>query len=657
MDIHLSLTQIWQVAIPYVALETVSNVVKDQIVRALQQVAECHGDRRQAAACFHLGVCFASNFGVNSNGIVDDARNGSLATQWLGKSAELGDTWGRLAILPVSRALEQRIDDKLPLVQWLHEIAVQGSGIALSQLAKVDKPLYETALRKNRSEFSGNGTNVFANISETSLEPWEPLNDRGDNVLHYAASVGNNNVLASILEQSLLPIDAINFQGDTALICAVRGGHSDTIKLLVDAGASAEISNEYSENPLHFLCQIEDAKAVELGMILLYAGAEMATVAVASSHHWGEFDRLSAVGGGTPLQRAVVFNSPQVLKALFEMEQILVAQGRSRLLPSWTDILTLLECAIKMHHVNLFDTLQDMLRAHLEWDFYPQTLDEVLKSWKVHRLPEVMEWCLRGNVFSNPETGLNWPEKFCRMMMFGSNHRTVLHKALRFLEDSGGSFLEQGCGDDSNAMAFAIRYGRRDSITWMLSKMKGASSDLFWGTVPLEKFIKTSHYPEKMMPWNSPEPQRFVARASSRHPDVPITNHRAKSFLVAVVCFAISHDQREILHDLLNHKDGFALDEGISTQIALAGYDDYHGGKSYTINTSEGPDYTLDAYGLGDARYLFPQPAGNYAVVFPVPKKRRFEGPGFTVMEATLNYSLLYVTLISTSEDRDISLA
>ncbi len=275
-------------ATPYTGLETVSSLVKDQIVEALRRIAEDDADSRQPSACLEMGVCYASGFGIGSDGVVDDAKNARLATQWLKKAAEKGDTWARLAILPIFRALEQDMGDDLPLVQWLLDAAAQGSVAALSQLAEIDDALHENARKEYQAKYSGNSNDVFGDLHISTRQPGlaERISSRGDTVLHYAASVGRDDrLLVDLLKQNHDPnsLDLENFQGDTALVCAARAGNAHAIKALVEAGASAAIPNSFNETPLHFLYKVEGAEILGVGIALAMAGARLDTVATGSS--------------------------------------------------------------------------------------------------------------------------------------------------------------------------------------------------------------------------------------------------------------------------------------------------------------------------------------------------------------------------------------
>src|SRR5437667_341388 len=157
----------FQMSIPYRALQSVSPMVTDQIVRALQIVAESTVDTRRAAACLELAICHLCDLGKTNASDYTRSSN-RTALDYLLKSAALGDSWAQAMAHRVSHALQEEIPSEYPLKDWLYKAAINGSAAALESLKHVDPHLYGEALETFRSTFCGNPEECFVNIQSTT---------------------------------------------------------------------------------------------------------------------------------------------------------------------------------------------------------------------------------------------------------------------------------------------------------------------------------------------------------------------------------------------------------------------------------------------------------------------------------------------------------
>jgi len=76
-----------------------------------------------------------------------------------------------------------------------------------------------------------------------ALNTYEKTDTFGCTPLMVAAAENRLNMIKILLEHDKSNIDQITPSGQTALLCAIRRGHTDAVKLLLQSGASMDVSN------------------------------------------------------------------------------------------------------------------------------------------------------------------------------------------------------------------------------------------------------------------------------------------------------------------------------------------------------------------------------------------------------------------------------
>ncbi|KAK6449529.1 hypothetical protein FP744_10005779 [Trichoderma asperellum] len=87
------------------------------------------------------------------------------------------------------------------------------------------------------------------NFSASSLS----LNDRGDTILHFAASAGFEEVVRLWRAPMPVTVDAGDTDSETPLLLACRSGHGHAVRLLLDMGANPTIQSRNGDTPLHWV--------------------------------------------------------------------------------------------------------------------------------------------------------------------------------------------------------------------------------------------------------------------------------------------------------------------------------------------------------------------------------------------------------------------
>lgn len=74
--------------------------------------------------------------------------------------------------------------------------------------------------------------------------------ESGRNILHIVTKMGYLEIARILIQLGRIEIDQRDFAGDTALMGAAMNGHRQTVKLLLQNGASKEIANDTGETPI-----------------------------------------------------------------------------------------------------------------------------------------------------------------------------------------------------------------------------------------------------------------------------------------------------------------------------------------------------------------------------------------------------------------------
>ena len=83
------------------------------------------------------------------------------------------------------------------------------------------------------------------------LDKGAEANQTGWTALHYAAAIGNNDIVQLLLDRYAY-IDAESPNKTTPIMMAARGGHILTVKLLLDEGADATLTNGANMTAIDF---------------------------------------------------------------------------------------------------------------------------------------------------------------------------------------------------------------------------------------------------------------------------------------------------------------------------------------------------------------------------------------------------------------------
>lgn len=417
--------------IPYQAFQPVSGIVKERIFKALTSVATKESDPRHAEAAFELSICYTNDFGVPSLASQSD----ESAMKWLIVAARCGDDRAQAVLYRVAAALHQHIPSELPWLAWMIKSAEKGSRIAMDSLRRVDEKSYNRVMSKLRS----------------STEP------SSNDSCNYLSSEG-------------VTLDARDSEGETALLRACRRGNASTVFELLQAGADASLSNHFRENGLHFLGAFEDEKQVEIACSLVKAGANLYLAATADSTHLQHEYR--PVSGGIPALRAILQNQPHALNCLLQLESNLCNDGGQNKLAPASHIRTMIAWAVRLNQADMLN----LLIQH----YHKSLLGAQLGKMTVFadgQQRTLLELCILGPV--SPNMGLTMGDTFWRHINYGKNSTSNLISCMEFVETLRPNNLFLRCGDDRNALFFAIRAGKRSVVNWLLQHPEAKSFRIF----------------------------------------------------------------------------------------------------------------------------------------------------------------------------------
>jgi hypothetical protein len=435
-----SLTGDLQVDIPYQAFHPVSDVIKQHILRALEKVARDDHDPRKMAACFELSVCYLGDFGVS----VLDTSNTDRGFKWLLEAARQGSMWARSISLRISQTLDFPIPENDAVGDWLFESASSGSRIALESLKLEDTLSYIRAKDAYLTQWLGledalsrqvnskaKDTTGFDPFLVVALDDWERFE-------------------AGRHANDLFDINSRNKLGDTLLIHAAKAGRFNMVKHLIESDADGRICNSANENALHFLGSFDEQDMVAAGELLCDAGANMLTKATG---YTGEstYERMP-VGNGIPALRAIALDQPRVLEFFLRRRR-----------PTGSSLRLMFSTAVLLYNVKILEVLKDHYGDVREFK-------ELYKSkwWRNGKLRNIGEICILGPVSANPLCGFDLPDKFWRFINYGVRHTQCLDETLDFLNQLGFDFCHKRCGQERNALFFAVKEGRRDAARWLM---------------------------------------------------------------------------------------------------------------------------------------------------------------------------------------------
>ncbi|KAI0886549.1 ankyrin [Annulohypoxylon maeteangense] len=276
---------------------------------------------------------FLNGYGVSSD--VDQALDSLV------QAARRRDSIPQAFLYRVFKACQKDIPSEVPILQYLKYHALRGSRKAMLDLKELDSTEMERTKDLVRFGYGGVGADWyldhqwFHGLTQSTLmsKDFRPerlgpktnladiaVNKRGDRITHASAAVGAYGLLRELITDFKLPVDLLNSKGETALLCACRSGHAESVKLLLDNGASASIQSASGESPLHWLSSFKDkVNVAAVGKDLIEIGEAnvdaFTTCRISHSIFPGTMD-VDFQPEGTPLLWAVHDNKPRIVSFL-----------------------------------------------------------------------------------------------------------------------------------------------------------------------------------------------------------------------------------------------------------------------------------------------------------------------------------------------------
>jgi hypothetical protein len=528
-------------AIPYQSLDNMSDILKGQVLRSLEHVAQDEQDERCAEASYELCVCLLSGFGTETDH--------AAAARWLVRAAQKNEPWAKSVARHLLDAVghDNAVSPSV-LENWLLEAASAGSWMALQSLHDMSSPHHEQAFRMHRALLNSPRDETGAILEDkTGLAE---ADDPGECPLHFSAISGNIDDFSTENLRSLAGsgdmggmINRANINGDSPLMCACRAGRADVILRLIELKADVNTVNKQGENCLHLLPCLHRDVWETIATKLVQAGADWTHQSHGSSMI-GRFD-IRVTVAGCPMVRAVTLNKPGLLDVLLRLEsrfQKPLDTRASRV--QLSNIKRMIALACRCNYSEILETL-----ARHRPDAFDSTALNTMWFWSEGRQYTLAALAIKGCVSDRPELGIDVPEKFWRFLNNGRNCDQELIRTLAFLENRGVDFQNTRCGGFANGLFFAIQTGSTDAVAHFLSAPTSANDFAPFGT----RHLRESIYWPAALPWNSALP-----------------NHRYKMGLVRAVQASISCSRLEIFKLLLRWNDHEALRWGGAIPIIEA---------------------------------------------------------------------------------------
>lgn len=562
----------WQIDVPYQALNGLSNVLKSHIVQNLERIAEnTRQDKtpgRIAAAEFELCVCYTAGFGVGSDR--------TKALDWLCKAARHGEMTAQSVSFRLIEAFNgETALDAAEIDQWLVAAAGKGSWTAIESLRDRESASYPGALQnyRNTASIYSDAYDFDTLLSSfrctTSYKPEFYIasrNEHGQTFLHWAAMQGLDEVFDFLSASEVLaPLD-LNVQdrnGDTALLYACRSGRHAIARSLVTMGASAQLCNLFDENALHFLYAIEDEHVSSLATFLVGHGADVTQESKVTKTNKPSnliFD-LRVTVPGSPILRAVTLNTLPLAQTLLALRKEYHPATNSRESLLWQSTCYKVigwACRLSNHRV---------------LGMIPELFPDVFLSSKIPTLRLRMHnvaftlpaMVISGCVSENPFYGFDFPEIFWRCMYHGRDYSNSLRYSLEALKALAVDLVTTTCGKQRNALFYAIEKGNRDAVSILV--------ELYRSPCPYDAF---GYYPQpahdSMTDHNEQIDHLRAQEDASTTPssNVIMPKHRQMKGLVDAVVESINSGKHDIFCLLLQVQGGMALHVGDPFPVYLS---------------------------------------------------------------------------------------
>ncbi|XP_067654159.1 putative ankyrin repeat protein RF_0381 [Haliotis asinina] len=132
------------------------------------------------------------------------------------------------------------------------------------------------------------------------------VDERGDNVLHWACDGGHLDIVKLILSLDVVDINSGDFLGITPVMVAVLCEHRDVVKFLVGEGADVSQVDSDGDTVLHYACRSGDLEIVELilslNMVDINSRGRFSTIPVMGAVHFKHRDVVKfLVGDGADM--------------------------------------------------------------------------------------------------------------------------------------------------------------------------------------------------------------------------------------------------------------------------------------------------------------------------------------------------------------------
>lgn len=393
--------------VSYENFKYVSGAVHDAVVGSLREVSEDENDTRRAQASFELSVIALSNYA----GPLFTPQEG---LDWLRESASFGDIRAQGTFFRAQKAFEPHAEASAQVIAWMEHAAALGHVIAKEDLCAL------------------NGSN-----------PVKPL--------------ASPAVVAVIEEPLAEYLDATDEDGNTALILASMRGEYGAVVRLLDHGANPTATNDVGENFLHSAWCFSKAELLEIvSKVRRYLQLWSQE---AKGHKMDSSRELYPRPPGTPLERAVVMNSPSAV-------QVLLEEGKNAFLVNGREMRRALLLAFRLHLV----TIQHMLIRFTEaqktsWDVTLPPLHQTRWEYKSNRL-SFLDAVLVGGV-SGFGVGADVPLKWWRICQLGEHHSAALNESIGLaLSLEENDVRREALLDASKTLVFKERF--HDSVQALL---------------------------------------------------------------------------------------------------------------------------------------------------------------------------------------------
>jgi ankyrin repeat protein len=346
--------------------------------------------------CFILASFYINGYGADSNH--DEAIQLILhAARW---GHEISKAYG----YRICRAIKEdfRADDQMISNLW--DMALEGSRMASQDLADVAPQIISQVRRILRDGLAGTGARFFEpetgllhgfsfgqwmytfdnqqvlvqNFSRLNRIADYRINNRGDRILHLAASCGKRNAIETLLDSfSALDVNQVNDQGESPLLCACRAGQTEVVRLLLERGADASIATPSKESPLHWLISFDDADIEIMGGTLVASGADIrlrTTKSIAYSRFPSGID-VDHQQPGTPLNWAVHHDRPAIVKFLLDH-----AETAAICIDTVAPYPTPVQWAAYYHHAECLELMVEAMREEKLGFTYTTFLESATRS-------------------------------------------------------------------------------------------------------------------------------------------------------------------------------------------------------------------------------------------------------------------------------------